>query len=335
MEHAYRSIIINLERCNGCTNCSKVCPNDAIVVNFKKAAINFERCIECGECVRSCPQNAVEAESDDFEKIFYYQNRIVVPDSSFYGQFRNIASRDELNWALLQIGFTRVYNISEATKIVLKKIKKIIGEKPIRPLFSSICPVVSKLIRTKFPTLIDNCIDVESPLELAAKLAREESERYKGNEVIDESHLEMPYSVRNFHSRTGKDSIYFESYDNCSHSKYKSNTGIFLLSPCVGRCSSIKNPINMKKSNFDGTFSIVDIHDRILRVISNPTFLKYAKKENYVGDVLLPNDIMELRQTPKQEFCSYDGDWMDWAISGDEAKLVADGKALSVDGIYN
>lgn len=52
----------NIDRsaCNGCTNCSAVCPSDAIYYDGNgKAIIDQSKCTTCGDCVAVCPQNAI------------------------------------------------------------------------------------------------------------------------------------------------------------------------------------------------------------------------------------------------------------------------------------
>lgn len=53
---------INMELCNGCQSCIKVCPTKAIVFDTKteKPVNILEKCIGCGLCVIACPiENAV------------------------------------------------------------------------------------------------------------------------------------------------------------------------------------------------------------------------------------------------------------------------------------
>lgn len=51
---------IDKSACNGCTNCSAVCPSDAIYFDSSgKAVIDQSKCTKCGDCVAVCPQNAI------------------------------------------------------------------------------------------------------------------------------------------------------------------------------------------------------------------------------------------------------------------------------------
>jgi len=42
-------------RCNGCGNCSKICPTGAV----SKDGIDLGRCLFCGQCEKVCPQGAI------------------------------------------------------------------------------------------------------------------------------------------------------------------------------------------------------------------------------------------------------------------------------------
>lgn len=47
------------DKCTGCTECVKVCPQKCIVFSAEKAQIVQENCLHCGNCMSVCRQNAV------------------------------------------------------------------------------------------------------------------------------------------------------------------------------------------------------------------------------------------------------------------------------------
>ncbi|HUT13369.1 MAG TPA: NADH-quinone oxidoreductase subunit NuoF [Thermoguttaceae bacterium] len=54
---------IDREKCNGCTLCVKVCPQQAITGEKKEAhVVNEARCVKCGMCYEVCKQGAIEKE---------------------------------------------------------------------------------------------------------------------------------------------------------------------------------------------------------------------------------------------------------------------------------
>ena len=58
---AMKTIVINEEKCKGCTKCARNCPVGAIVGEVKQAHhIDQNKCIKCGNCVNACPFKAIE-----------------------------------------------------------------------------------------------------------------------------------------------------------------------------------------------------------------------------------------------------------------------------------
>jgi len=50
---------VNIEKCVGCTRCSKWCPGEAIEIIERKASVLKVKCIGCGECTVTCPEGAI------------------------------------------------------------------------------------------------------------------------------------------------------------------------------------------------------------------------------------------------------------------------------------
>jgi len=49
--------------CIGCGICASLCPENAIMMDFRKAHIDTKRCTECGSCISICPRGAIVEES--------------------------------------------------------------------------------------------------------------------------------------------------------------------------------------------------------------------------------------------------------------------------------
>lgn len=56
-----RQVLTNPEKCTGCMECEKACPNGAISMKDGKAVTDRSRCSGCGVCTTYCLQNIREA----------------------------------------------------------------------------------------------------------------------------------------------------------------------------------------------------------------------------------------------------------------------------------
>ncbi len=58
---ALKTVVIDEEKCKGCTKCARTCPVGAIEGTVKQPHhINQEKCIKCEACLKSCPFKAIE-----------------------------------------------------------------------------------------------------------------------------------------------------------------------------------------------------------------------------------------------------------------------------------
>ncbi len=226
----WHSVTLEKDNCKGCTNCLKQCPTKAIRIQNGKAKILKERCIDCGECLRMCPYHAKKAVTDSFEILDKFKYNVALTAPAFYAQFSIADNIDLMLTVLKKIGFDDVYEVSAGAEIITEKTKELLksGTLP-RPTISSACPAVVKLISIRFPNLIDNLIPLLPPVEVAAKLAREEAVRKSG---LSESDI-----------------------------------GIIFITPCPAKVTSFKNPMNLEKSNIDGAVSINDVYLKIAHKI--------------------------------------------------------------------
>lgn len=218
------------EVCNGCTHCMKVCPTEALRVRNGKAVLSADRCVDCGECMRACPINAIIVEQDDFGKIFDYKYRVAIVPSVFIGQFpRNIPTR-RIYSAIHELGFTHVYESEHGARILSEEIsayqKK---EDHIKPLISSFCPAVVRLIQVKFPTLTENIMLLKAPLDLAALAYR----KRLNDEGIDNKEI-----------------------------------GVFYITPCAAKIAAVKSPVGEEISAISGVINMNFLFNKVYPIIT-------------------------------------------------------------------
>ena len=227
MPQYLHSVTLDVSKCKGCTNCIKRCPTEAIRVRDGHAIIKEENCIDCGECIRLCPYKAKKAIYDKFEDFAHYKYKIALPAPALYGQFDELDDVDEILTAILRCGFDAVFEVSRAAEIVTEYTRRYMERQDIpKPVISSACPAIVRLIGLRFSSLADNLLPIMPPIEYAARLARKEAL---------EAHPELTDD------------------DIC----------VLFLSPCPAKISYIRNPIAVEKTAVTGALAISDIYFKI------------------------------------------------------------------------
>ena len=222
----YHSVTLDKDKCMGCTNCIKRCPTEAIRVRDGKARIIDERCIDCGECILVCPYHAKIAVTDPLSAINEYRYKIALPAPTLFGQFKNLKDCNMIMAALMKIGFDYVFEVALGADVVSELIKEKLKIPDIpKPLISSACPAIVRLIQVRFPNLLNHLCRVESPMEVAAQMAKDEFSKLYGVPIEE--------------------------------------IGAFFITPCAAKMTSIRNPIGNESSHVDGAISILDIYGPI------------------------------------------------------------------------
>ncbi len=238
MNNYSHSVVLEVEKCTGCTTCIRHCPTEAIRINGGHAEINNERCIDCGECIRVCPHKAKKAMCSKFEHYQYYKWKIALPAPSLYGQFENLDDIDVILQGLIDIGFDEIYEVAKAAELISGYTRIFLKTPGIKkPVISSACPVISRLISLRFPYLKDNILPLLSPMEIAASEAKKKARRE--------------------HPELNEDEI-----------------GVFFISPCPAKVSYIRNGFGDYKSQVDVVVSLNDIYFKLLSTMkpgNNPS----------------------------------------------------------------
>ena len=222
------SVSLDPEKCKGCTNCLKRCPTEAIRVRDGKAKIDPSRCIDCGVCISVCPYKAKKAVSDKLADISRFKYKIALPPPTLYGQFDNLDDIDYVLQGLLDMGFDEVYEVARAAEVVSGFTRLYLKREGIeKPVISSACPVITRLISLRFPYLCDNILPLLPPIEIAAARARKKA-------------LE-------------------------NHKELKSeDIGVIFISPCPAKVSYVKNALAGKASNVDACVSLSEVYFELL-----------------------------------------------------------------------
>ncbi|MFZ5633318.1 MAG: [Fe-Fe] hydrogenase large subunit C-terminal domain-containing protein [Bacillota bacterium] len=231
MQKYFHSVILDREKCKGCTNCIKRCPTEAIRVREGCARIIEERCIDCGECIRICPNRAKLAITDTLERLAEYKYTVALPAPSLYAQFGPRVMPHNILGALLDLGFDDFYEVALGAEAVSLSLREYLDRHHPSPVISSACPAVVRLMQVRFPGLLEHIAPIETPMEVSARIAREKAVRECG---LGDAEI-----------------------------------GVFFITPCPAKVTAMKQPFG-DRSYVDGAISMSAIYGEILARLESP-----------------------------------------------------------------
>ncbi|SPF54017.1 Methyl-accepting chemotaxis protein [Candidatus Desulfosporosinus infrequens] len=158
----------NVEKCQGCNKCIRVCPvnaNSAYLLDNKiKVTIDPKKCIECGKCIQVCDHEA-RTYLDDTEIFFtdLKQGRkltiLTAPAIR-----TNIPEYKRLFGYLQSLGVNLIYDVSFGADICTWAYLKIITEKKLTTVIAQPCPAIVNYIERFKPNLLEQLSPVHSPM---------------------------------------------------------------------------------------------------------------------------------------------------------------------------
>lgn len=225
------SVSLDVEKCKGCTTCLKRCPTEAIRIRDGHAVINSDRCIDCGECIKVCPYKAKKATHDPLAVLDNYKYKVALPAPSLYGQFDNLDNIGYIIRGLRDLGFDDVFEVACAAELVSAYTRKYIKREDVKkPILSSACPAITRIISMNYPYLCDNIMPILPPVDIAAKLAFEKAKS--------------------------------------EHPEFKDEEiGIIFISPCPAKVSYVKNSFAGERNYVTATISVRDVYFALLDVM--------------------------------------------------------------------
>jgi iron only hydrogenase large subunit-like protein len=220
---------IREDLCIGCSHCMNVCPTEAIRVKNGKSVLFGDRCVDCGECFRVCPVGAIIIDHDDFNHIFDYKYRVALVPAVFTGQFPEDIPLRQIHSVILELGFTHIYEVENGVEILADEINEYTSlNSGTKPLISSFCPAIIRLIQVKFPALVDHIIRLKPPLDISANFIKKELT----NKGIPPEEI-----------------------------------GIFYVTPCAAKIAAIKDPVGETSSAITGVINMDFLYNKVYRLV--------------------------------------------------------------------
>jgi hypothetical protein len=172
---------------------------------------------------------AINIEQDDFDKIFQFKVRVALVPAVFIGQFPEDISTNRVYKALTELGFTHVYEVEHGVEVLLPEMEKYLEERQdAKPVMSSFCPAIVRLIQVKFPAFTDHIMQLKPPVDISAI--------YNRQRLIDEGN--------------SPDDI-----------------GLFYVTPCAAKIAAVKSPVGEKFSEVNGVINMNFLYNKVLSVI--------------------------------------------------------------------
>lgn len=225
----------------------KHCPTEAIRIKNGCAVIDANRCIDCGECIRNCPNGAKKSSYNEFCEINRFKYKIALPAPSLFAQFDNLDDIDYVLQGLLDIGFDDVFEVSKGAELVSEYTRQYIKAEGIKkPVISTACPVVTRLILLRFPFLKDNLIPLLPPVEVAATLAIENAMK---------QHPELK----------------------------REDIGVCFISPCPAKVSFVRNEFGGYRSKIDLVVSMSEVYFLLINAMKREKIPEVSTMAGRIG----------------------------------------------------
>ena len=224
-KYFHHALKFRREVCIGCSHCMNVCPTQAIRIHGGKAELTDNRCVDCGKCYMACPVGAIIVEQDDFSQILSFKHRIALIPGVLLGQFPPKVSTNQIISVLLNMGFTEVVEVEKGTEILRRAMISFMHSHPTKkPLISSFCPAIVRLIQVRFPSLTENIMLLKAPLDVTA------------------AYLRLKYAEQGVE---------------------RQDLGIFYITPCAAKIAAVKSPVGDKFSEIDGVINMDFIFNKV------------------------------------------------------------------------
>ena len=188
---------IDQSKCIKCGKCKAVCPYDAIAHHTRpcaeacgvkaiesddlgRAKINNDKCVSCGMCMVSCPFGAIADKSQIFQLIRALRRGddiVAEVAPSYVGQFGDKVTPGKFKAALLEMGFSEVYEVAlgadmgAAIEAEHYAEQVATGKQPY--MFTSCCPSWAMLIKRYFPETADKLSNTLTPMVATARTIKQ------------------------------------------------------------------------------------------------------------------------------------------------------------------
>jgi len=226
----FHALQVKTQKCVACMKCVRVCPTQALRIRDGKVQLDETRCIDCGRCITACKYGALIPWSDTMEIIDNKKYKVAILSTAFAGQFSDKVNYSTAKKAVYHLGFDEVLEESMIIEQYSCMIRQYLKEHPqIRPVLSSNCPAVVRLIQVRFSSLLPNLLHLESPMSMLGMYFRQKLVKEKN--IPDE------------------------------------DIGIYQIVPCISQVTAVHQPEGNIAEIENGAISIQEVFGHALEVL--------------------------------------------------------------------
>ncbi len=153
------------DRCHECYACVRNCPVKALRVKDGQAEVINERCINCVNCFNVCSQGAKKIVNyiTEVKELLKSDREVVAGIAPSFPAYNPEMRLKDWENILTTAGFSGVYEVAWGAQLITRKYKEYL-QKTDKPVISSACPVIVKLVEKYYPNLVPYLAPIVSPM---------------------------------------------------------------------------------------------------------------------------------------------------------------------------
>lgn len=158
-----------------------------------------------------------------------------------------------INDILGEMGFSEICTVEQCVDTLVDEINGYVGNAEEKPVISSFCPAVIRLIQVRFPSLIDRIMLLLPPIEVTAQ-----------------------YYVRKWKMSGGG----------------PSELGVFYLTPCIAKIAAVKSPVGGYESPINGVINMDYVYNKVLYAYKNRKYPEEGSGTEAVNDAVSSKGLL-------------------------------------------
>ena len=145
------------------------------MIKDEQAKIIEERCIGCGQCMKICPQDARNIKSDlhRVKRALKDHKKVIVSIAPSFSGFFKVDNPYKIISGIRRLGFNIIEETAIGAEVVTNLYREYIKDKEPENIITTSCPSSCYLIEQYYPSLVPYMIPIVSPMLAHGKILRQ------------------------------------------------------------------------------------------------------------------------------------------------------------------